>query len=434
MGSDPDRVVDPVSGIIRFVSEIPLEAGEPEIFNYSAKMCDSRKIFPVGCYDRNGGAGLTREDARMAAIGEAIERYCSSIYYPDELLIGSYRELSRNARALAPEEMAIFHPEQRGKIGYSWFTEDTMLCWVGGSSITRNQRVLIPACLTFVPYHPFWTERGEETIGPSITTGQAAAASYRDAVLRGIYEIVERDAFMITWLNRLSVPQIAIESNAKVAEIFHSRLARPNLRYTLHSLATDLGIPSVLCVLVDTQSDPAMVCTGGASHLSAELAAIKALVEAVQTREWARYIGHRRKPFVIESDYSNLDDFDKHVLLYGYGDMSSAVEFLTNAPALCSFSDLADCSTGTVAGDLCQVKMLIESSGHEILAVDLTSEDVGQAGFRVVKVFIPGMQQIEGDHTHRLLGGHRLFEVPRKLGYPAASNIGEFNRDPHPYP
>jgi ribosomal protein S12 methylthiotransferase accessory factor len=370
----------------------------------------------------------------MAAIGEAIERYCSSIYYPDELLIGSYRALSGRTRALAPGEMAIFHPEQRQQIGYTWFTEDTVLCWLGGSSITRNQPVLIPACLTFVPYHPFWTERGEKTIGPSITTGQAAASSYRDAVLRGIYEIVERDAFMITWLNRLSVPRIAIDSSTKVAEIFYSSLARPNLRYTLHSLATDLGIPSVLCVLVDTQCDPAMVCTGGASHLSAEMAAIKALVEAVQTREWARYMGHRRKPFIIESDYSNLDDFDKHVLLYAYGDMSSAVEFLTDAPTACSFSDLPDCSTGTVAGDLCRVKMLIESSGYEVLVVDLTREDVGQAGFRVVKVFIPGMQQIEGDHTHRLLAGHRLFEVPPKLGYPAASNVSEFNRDPHPYP
>lgn len=51
-----------------------------------------------------------------------------------------------------------------------------------------------------------------------------------------------------------------------------------------------------------------------------------------------------------------------------------------------------------------------------------------------MKVFIPGMQQIEGDHTHRLLGGRRLFEVPRKLGYPVASSIDELNIDPHPYP
>jgi ribosomal protein S12 methylthiotransferase accessory factor len=59
---------------------------------------------------------------------------------------------------------------------------------------------------------------------------------------------------------------------------------------------------------------------------------------------------------------------------------------------------------------------------------------VAETGFRVVKVFIPGMQQIEGDHTHRLLGGRRLFEVPRRLGYPAAAHIAELNPDPHPYP
>ena len=96
----------------------------------------------------------------MAAIGEAVERYRSSIYFPDELLIGSHRELSGSTRALAPGEIALFHPEQRGRIGYSWFTQDTRLCWTSGYSVTRNAPVLVPACLTFIPYHPFWGHRG----------------------------------------------------------------------------------------------------------------------------------------------------------------------------------------------------------------------------------------------------------------------------------
>jgi ribosomal protein S12 methylthiotransferase accessory factor len=434
MTFDPERAIDPLTGIVRFVSEIPLEAGEPEIFNFSAKMCDSRRFFPVGCFDHNGGAGLTREDARMAAIGEAIERYCSSVYFPDELLLGSRNELADGARAIAPGAIALFHPEQRGTIGYAWFDDATRLSWTPGYSITRHEPVLVPACLTYLPYHPFWGERGEETIGPSITTGQAAAASYRDAVLRGIYETVERDAFIITWLNRLPVPRIDIRSSRRVAEIFEARLARPNLHYTLHRLATDLDIPSILCVLVDTHYEPAMVCTGGAAHLDPESAAIKALIEAVQTREWARYMGRRRKPAVFESDYSNLNDFDRHVELFAYGDMSPAMKFLTEAPEVCNFADLPKGSTGDIAGDLRRVKRLVEAAGHEILIVDLTSADVAETGFRVVKVFIPGMQQIEGDHTHRLLGGQRLFEVPRRLGYPAAADIGAFNPDPHPYP
>jgi ribosomal protein S12 methylthiotransferase accessory factor len=237
-------------------------------------------------------------------------------------LLCARRDLDSDVRAVAPGEIALFHKDQRGAIGYAWFTDETQLSWTRGYSITNDMPVLIPACLTYVPYHPFWGALGEETIGPSITTGQAAAATYRDGVLRGIYEIVERDAFMITWLNRLPVPQIDIESSPRVAKIFHAKLARPNLHYTLHRLATEFGIPSILCVLIDTHCDPPMVCTGGASHLDPEMAAIKALVEAVQTREWARYMGRRRKPAVLESDYSDLDDFAKQVRLYAYGDMS----------------------------------------------------------------------------------------------------------------
>jgi ribosomal protein S12 methylthiotransferase accessory factor len=434
MTFEPERAIDPVTGIVRFISEIPLEAGEPEIFNYSAKMCDSRRFFPVGCYDHNGGAGLTRAQARMAAVGEAIERYCSSVYFPDELLLSTRSELDDRTRAIAPGEMALFHPEQRGAIGYAWFTDQTRVSWTRGYSVTRNAPVLVPACLTYVPYHPFWGDRGEETIGPSITTGQAAGANYRDALLGGIYEIVERDAFMITWLNRLPAAMIDIESSARVADVFRTKLARPNLRYTLHLLATDLGIPSILCVLIDTHCDPPMVCTGGASHLDPEQAAIKALVEAVQTREWARYMGHGRKPAIFESDHSDIDDFDKHVQLYAYGDMAEAVAFLTEATATCSFADLPNGSTGAIAGDLRRVQRLIEAAGYEIAMVDLTSADVEETGFRVIKAFIPGMQQMEGDHTHRLLGGRRLFEVPRQVGYSAATNIAALNPHPHPYP
>lgn len=428
-----DNVIDNTTGIVRWVSEIPLEPGEPEIFNFSVKMCDSSRFFPLGCYDRNGGAGLTPEEAYRAAVGEAIERYCSSAFWPDQLLLGSYDEVQQQGRALGPDDIALFHPEQKSTIRYPWFTRDRRIAWTRGYSLTRREAILVPACLTYVPYAPFLREQGEETIGPSITTGQACAFSYRDAALRGIYEIVERDAFMITWMNRLPVPRIDPESSPAVGKIFRERFARPNLRYLLYSMATDLGIPSVLCVVIDEQRDPPMICTGGASNLDPERAAVKSLVEAAQTREWAKFMGYEKKPVIIESDYSNLDEFDKHVRLYAYGNMLPAIEFLLRSEPQLSLRDLEP-KLPAAADDLRRVADAIESQGYEILMVDLTTPDVWDCGYRAVKMMIPQLQQLEGDHTHRLLGGRRLYEVPGRIGYDVACSFSSLNPDPHPYP
>jgi ribosomal protein S12 methylthiotransferase accessory factor len=428
-GGGAARVVDRDTGIIQFMAEIPVDPGEPRIFNYSAKMANTAAYFPVGCYDSNGGAGLSQAEAYRAAIGEAIERYCASVYFKDDLLFGSHAEMNQTTRALAPGEPALFHPAQRDSIRYAWFEPDTTITWTMGCSVSRGEAVLVPACLTYLPYWPFRADEGEQAIGPSISTGQASGSTVRDALLTGLYEVVERDAFVITWLNRLPVPRIDIGSSARVMAVFRERFERPHLHYSLHRLATDVAIPCVLCLVVDTSRQPPMICAGGAANLDPERAVLKALVEAVQTREWARVMGRRRIPRLLESDHSNLDDFEDHVFLYAYGDMRPAVEFLLDNDEEIPLADMPNLP----GRDLGSVLAAVHDRDLEVIAVELTTPDVGACGYRVLKTVVPAAQQLEGDHAHRLLGGSRLYDVPPALGFPAR-DVTELNPDPHPFP
>jgi ribosomal protein S12 methylthiotransferase accessory factor len=137
---------------------------------------------------------------------------------------------------------------------------------------------------------------------------------------------------------------------------------------------------------------------------------------------------------VIESDYRNIDDFEKHVFLYAYGDMLHAVDFLLGSERSISLADVPSGATGDVRRDLRRVMRTIAERDYEMLVVDLTTCDVASCGFVVVKVLVPAMQPIEGDHTHRFLGGRRLAEVPLALGYGGAATLETFNPYPHPYP
>ncbi|MDQ4067797.1 MAG: YcaO-like family protein, partial [Thermoproteota archaeon] len=288
---DKQSVIDSETGIISWLAEIYPEPGQPEIFNYSTKMADTSKYLPIRCYDKNGGAALTRESAQLAAVGEAIERYCSSIFFIEDLVLGTITDVNKRERALRPDEIALFHPKQKDKIRYSWFTDNTKICWTKGYSITKKEPILIPACMTYIPYYPFLIEKGERTIAPGISTGHASACSYSDALLRGIYEIIERDAFMISWLNQLPIPKINIHSSSFIAPIFHERFERDHLQYTFYNMTTDLEVPSIFCLLIDQSRDPPLICTGGASNIDPEKAALKALVEATQTYQWAIFLG-----------------------------------------------------------------------------------------------------------------------------------------------
>ena len=430
----PNAIVDDEFGLVRWVAEVPQDRDDPKIFNYAVAMAATGEYLPLICFSNNGGAGLTREHAYRAALGEAVERYCSSVFFKEDLILASYAEVSREARALRPGELSLFHPAQREGIHYSWFTEETKLCWTPGYSLTKQEPVLVPAGLVYVPYYPFYRDDGEESIGPSISTGQASGYTDVDALLGGIYEVVERDAVSILWLNRLPVPKIDIESDPEIAKIYHESFECKGVECTLFDMTTDVSIPSVFCMMIDHSVTPPMICTGGATHSNAGRAALKALVEAAQTRQWAKFLGKREEPFVIESDYTNIDDFEKHVFLYAYGDKLQSVQFLRGSKRTVPLSALPNAAYESPAAELHSVRREIESKGYEVIAVDLTSEDVAECGYRAVKAMIPQMQHLEGDHRHRFLGCRRIYEVPALLGYPAKSHPDQLNPDPHPYP
>jgi ribosomal protein S12 methylthiotransferase accessory factor len=429
----PLSPVDHRTGLIRWVFDIPIEPGEPRIFNAAVKMADTTQYNPQPCYDNNGGSGLTRDQAHRAAIGEGLERYCCSVFDASDLVCGSVADVSREHVLRRPDEFALFHPEQPGRQPLP--DAHTPIAWTWGWSFGHACPVLVPACLVYMPYFPCFREQGEQVAGPAVSTGLACATSLEEATLKGIYELVERDAFTIVWSNRLPVPQVDIESHPTLRALYRERLQRDGLRYVLLRTTTDLPLPSFLCLLIDDRRTPPMICAGGATGLDPVRAAAKAMTEAVQTREWAKFLGGRGKTFQFASDFSDVREFEDHVALYGYGDMLHAVAFLTESDQ----ARLSDCwhdeSTGDPVRDLEKTVHLLATHGLDTVALDLTTRDVADCGYHVARAMIPELQPLDADYQHRFLGGHRLYDVPRRLGYfSAPTTIDMLNPYPHPYP
>jgi ribosomal protein S12 methylthiotransferase accessory factor YcaO len=83
------------------------------------------------------------------------------------------------------------------------------------------------------------------------------------------------------------------------------------------------------------------------------------------------------------------------------------------------FSDLVEGERGKTPVAL---HHQVTAAGFEIVWAEVTTPDVTDFDFRVVRTVIPGMQPLDNDHRYRYLGGRRL---PR---------VKELNPDPHPFP
>lgn len=418
--------VDDATGLIRWVSDIPVEPGEPAVFNASVKMAETTVYNPQPCYDNNGGSGFTREQARGSAIGEGLERYCCSVYAAEDLVRGSVEELRRCHRLVPADDFALYHPEQEG--GFPPPPPDAPQTWTWSWSLARSEPVLLPASLVYMPYFP--ASPGERVSGPAVSTGLSCAPSADEATLRGICEVVERDAFMIVWSNVLSAPRVDIESDPEVRAAYEQRLRRDGLEYLLVRTTSDIPLPSFLCLMIDHRRRPALISAGGATDLHPARAALKAMTEAVQTREWAKFLGGGAPP-----DYCDVRDFEDHVRLYAYGDMLDAIDFLRAGPEVGLHDGVSVRPAADPRRDLCQVLEILADLGLDVYAVDLTTVDVEACGYRVVRAVLPELQPLDADHQHRFLGGRRLYEVPHRLGLTTSpTSLASLNPRPHPYP
>ncbi|MGE5541639.1 MAG: YcaO-like family protein [Bacillota bacterium] len=427
------RLVDDRTGIIQGIYDLPIETNDPKFFHVAAPLTDTLRYHGIRCYRHNGGAALTKDRAVMSAIGESVERYCAGMYDPLEQVEARYRDL--DGEAVPPWAFTLFSEKQYQADGFplSRPSEDTVFRWVKGRSLARDSDVFVPACFVYVPYK--FRDRSEAVTAP-ISTGLACGGTREDAVLRGIYEAVERDSFAITWLNRLPMPRLGL-GNPRSAELgaVIERFNETGLELCCNLSTTDLGIPVVITLSLDTSgAGPASVIAARADF-DVESAVLRSREETAQTRLWARKLMRDRPDFAPEPGYTNITRGEDHVRLFCDQGMAEHLRFLTDAPVAGEIGSVEPPVAEDTRGRIGRCVETLASSGLEVIVVDVTTPDIAALGFTVVRVLIPGLQPLDMDFNWRYLGGTRLYEVPVKMGFARRKPLErDLNPVPHPFP
>ena len=426
-------LVSPYCGLVRGVSDLTAAPDDARLVRVGCRVADLEPLIGFSTDFRAGGSAPARDAAVAAALGEVAERYSAS-WIPDDLVLATAEELA--GRAVDPERFALFHPSQykRPSFPFKPFARNTRLLWTLGVELPSLELAYLPAQLVYLRWRSA-AETGEQPIGYSTSNGAACGATFAEAVLRGLLELVERDAFMLTWYGRLSLPRLDSSADLELAA-FEERYFRPaGVRYQTVDLSAFHDVPTVVGVVRGCSGDGAPLAVGACAAQSVAAAWKNALAEAFAVRAWARAMTHEGRTAAFAADFSDLDSFDDHILFYASEANARQADFLDGSPDLREVGDVTPLKGMTVDDQITGLCQRLAASGVTAYAVDVTAPDVAAAGLRVAKVVAPELQPLDVAYDGRFLGGGRLYARAFELGLAAApATFDELNPYPHPFP
>ncbi len=423
-------LVSPKVGLIRSLAKQPRGPLEPVPPYLSIAMLAHFDFHNAPTAERLGaGKGRTAEDADAAAIGEAVERYCALQWDAARTFVAPLAEL--DGAVIRPDELVLYSAEQYGRAGFDFapWTPDVPTTWIRGTELPSGGDVAVPASLVFLVAPP---PRPEDRVASITSNGLAAGASIEQAVLGGLCELIERDAMLATWMNRLPAAALDIESAGAAVQGVVRSYARQNVEVRVFVLPTDLPATVVMAVaLDDTPGVPAQV-VGLGCHPLPEVAVEKAVFELCQARpsEAVRFREHppdgrltRYEDVVLLDDHSAFisqrERRDELAFLWSSGDVARLEPPLDDPPDAAALLD--GCTRHLAA------------LGYRTAFVDLTLPDVREVGLHVARVVVTELQPIHFGHGMERLGGDRLLSLARRLGFADHDRtVADLNPCPHP--
>lgn len=384
-------------------------------------------------------AGRTHSYAQseQAAILEGLERYCG--YAPmgkRTMLYEPYANVKEEA--IDPKSIGLHTKEQYELPGFPFkpLDSDRPIHWVWGYSLNEDCPLLVPE--TFA----YYSLGGGEGFVYETSNGCALGGSLEEAILYGIFEIVERDSFLMTWYAQLPIPRLDLSTiQDQELHLMITRLREvTGYEVSLFNSTTENGIPSIWAIAKNTRETGMNILCAAGAHID-PMRAIKGSVQELSgmllnhdeklEKDREKYEQMARDPFHVQQ-------MEDHSMLYGLKEVEERLSFLLDQPPTRSFQEEFQevRKTADLLDDLNSVLEIFHSLNLEVIVVDQTSPELKRNGLHCVKVIIPGMLPMTfGHHLSRLQGLDRVLNVPAQLGYAKEPlNYSGLNPHPHPFP
>jgi len=379
------------------------------LLNNNSPLFEKNKISnPKNKVEAGGISFSSREEALAKCIGEYVERFSSFFYEKKSFVYKSHDELKNS---INPR----FFQDKKD-------IEKKKFYWAKTIRLSDKSEYFLPAHLVFLDY--FTEDFMNLTV--SMSTGAASATDIPTALLRGIYEVIERDTFMTTYLTKARVKRIDVSTiHNKKVQFIHSQSKKYQFELFLFDITNDFGIPSFLSILVDQTGIGPGILIGTKTSLNVIEAIIGSMEEAFMGRVWARVMIQKRKSNNLTIKGERIKTKEQRALFWSNPRMINKLDFLFREKENAFRNKNYPTS---VEESLAIVVQKIQKKGFEIYYRDITHKIFKSSKFVTVKTFIPGMQPLYLDEGQKVLVLKRLNDVSKYF----KQKVLEINEVPHP--
>lgn len=348
--------------------------------------------------------------AKVKAIMESIERYCGrKSVNSNTLMIAPFKELNPD-EVISPIELAQFSDHQ---FAHGWlkgikrFDPEDVISWIKVRDILTGETKKAP--LSFVSY----AQKISKDICPrhffANSSGMAAHTILDEAIRKSALEIIERDAILIHWFNKIKPKRIILANIPDYIHHFSAGLEKLGHELYLVDLTLDTT-PVIMAMAVNEDGEFPFFC--GAASCERKIDAIKKAVEELEFTIWSR-IKYRSalRQKIKDVSLKTIRDPADHEALYLKPEMFKHLKFLTDGPTeQTSESELYSTT---------DLHSVLDLKGFKLYYLEMTAKEVKQLGLgiKVVRAIIPGFVPITFGYGQEPLGMKRIYEVPVKLGF-----------------
>jgi ribosomal protein S12 methylthiotransferase accessory factor len=313
------------------------------------------------------GKGQTLAAAKVSAVMEALECWHAETADP-HLRLGTAEEVARHGAVLAPDRLPLTgrHDPAAARV-----------LWAEAEDLAAGRPVWVPYELVSADF----TAPAPAGFGVfrQTTNGLASGNEPIEAVLQGLYEVVERDAVAL-WHAAAPAAQAArlvdpASVSGPAGRWLLERFARADVAVRIWDVTTGVGLPAFLALACDADGVAGVEPEFGAGcHASADVALARALAEAAQAR--------------VTRISAARDDFPPHSFDPGARAErhAAAARLLRMEPAI---AFRAAHGRGSAEADLDDALRQLDRAGcAQVACVDLARRDIG---IPVVRIVIPGL-------------------------------------------
>lgn len=425
------ELVSPRVGVIKKLTRAARGASEPSppiLYHALLSHFDFRNAESI---ERSAaGKGVTEDEAIQSAIGEAVERYCAA--HPNSHLYRRARWSEVETVAIAPTECVLYSERQyrRKDFPYLRWQPESEIEWLPARELPGNSETFAPASLMYLNYQ---SDRPENFLCQATSNGLAAGSSLEMAIRNGLYELIERDGFLLHWFNRLPSPEVDFGGATELSVNIKRHYERFGVEIRVYNLTADLPVYVMMAVSLNADKLAPAALIGLGCHPNPKIAMQKALFEICQIRPGSAQKYAEEKPQNRLREYKDVRTLEDHSAYFMIPEHLFEMAFWLENGRKVQLADLSDYAQETVEADLKACVEALKKIGSRVIYADLTTPDVAQFGLSVVRTIATNLQPIHFGCGVERLGGSRLYEASQRLGYTERIvTEDELNQCPHP--